>query len=85
MITDKEVSAIICATGGASSAQILPLIDYGQLKMYPKIIIGYSDNTALLLAINKKTGLVTFHGPDLSDLKNTSDSAIKYLMQFFKI
>ena len=81
MITDKEVSAIICATGGASSAQILPLIDYGQLKMYPKIIIGYSDNTALLLAINKKTGLVTFHGPDLSDLKNTSDSAIKYLMQ----
>ena len=42
---------------------ILPYIDYEYLKKYPKIIIGYSDTTALLLAIYAKTGLVTFYGP----------------------
>lgn len=43
--------------------QTLPYIDYAYLKKHPKIIIGYSDTTALLLAIYAKTGLTTFYGP----------------------
>lgn len=68
MFSDPEVSAIMCATGGISSNQILELIDYDLIANNPKIFIGYSDNTNLLLAINKMTGLVTFYGPDVCEI-----------------
>ena len=42
---------------------MLPYLDFDVIGRNPKIIIGYSDITALLLAIHAKTGLVTFHGP----------------------
>ena len=63
MWRDPEVDAIICLRGGSGAARILPLLDYEEIKKNPKIFIGYSDITALHLAIYKKTGLVTFHGP----------------------
>lgn len=49
--------------GGSGSARILDKIDYEGIKSNPKIFIGYSDITAIHLAIFEKTGLVTFHGP----------------------
>ena len=63
MFKDPEVDAIICLRGGAGAARILDLLDYEAIQNNPKIFIGYSDITALHLAIYKKTGLVTFHGP----------------------
>ncbi len=63
MFRDPEVDAIICLRGGSGAARILDLIDYTAIKNNPKIFIGYSDITALHLAIYKRTGLVTFHGP----------------------
>ncbi len=63
MFTDKEVKAIIALRGGAGSSRILDKLDYNTIKKNPKIFIGYSDITALHLAIYKKTGLVTYHGP----------------------
>ncbi|MED7787958.1 LD-carboxypeptidase [Francisella sp. 19X1-34] len=61
--TDPNVKAIYEIRGGWGSAQLLPLINYSQIAKNPKIIIGFSDITSLLLAINKETGLITFHGP----------------------
>ncbi|MEG9328593.1 LD-carboxypeptidase [Salinimicrobium catena] len=63
MFKDEEVKAIIALRGGAGSARLLEKLDYRVIKRNPKIFIGYSDITALHLAIHKKTGLVTFHGP----------------------
>jgi muramoyltetrapeptide carboxypeptidase len=63
MFRDKEVDAIMCLRGGYGSAQLLDRIDYDVIRRNPKIFIGYSDITALHLAIHRKTGLVTFHGP----------------------
>lgn len=63
MWRDPDVDAIICLRGGSGAARILPLLDYEMIEKNPKIFIGYSDITALHLAIYKKTGLVTFHGP----------------------
>lgn len=60
---DPAVDAIICLRGGSGAARILPLLDYKAIQNNPKIFIGYSDITALHLAIYKKTGLITFHGP----------------------
>lgn len=65
MFQDPEVKAVVCIRGGYGSGQLLAGIDYGLIRQNPKIFIGYSDVTAMHLAIHKMTGLVTFHGPVL--------------------
>lgn len=64
MIEDDEVKAIVCLKGGETCNTFLDLLDYDVIKQNPKIITGYSDITVILEAVYKKTGLVTFHGPD---------------------
>lgn len=63
MFRDTDVKAIFCLRGGYGSAQLLDRIDYELIRANPKIFTGYSDVTAVHLAIHQKTGLVTFHGP----------------------
>ena len=63
MVRDPEVDAVMAVRGGWGCARILPLLDYDEIAANPKPIVGYSDITALLLAIYARTGLVTFHGP----------------------
>ncbi|MGY6037437.1 S66 family peptidase [Aeromonas sp. AE23HZ002T15] len=65
LIRDPEVRAIMSVIGGSNSNALLPYLDYEALKRDPKILIGYSDVTALLLGIYARTGLVTFYGPAL--------------------
>ncbi|MBL4830940.1 MAG: LD-carboxypeptidase [Aliivibrio sp.] len=65
LIRDPKVRCIISTIGGYNSNSLLPYIDYQALINDPKIIIGYSDVTALLLGIYAQTGLVTFYGPAL--------------------
>ena len=63
MFLDKEVRAIFCVRGGYGTPRLLSLIDYKSIIKNPKIFVGYSDITALQLAIFKETSLVTFSGP----------------------
>lgn len=63
MFRDPEVKAVFAIRGGYGSAHLLDRIDYGLLRRNPKIFLGYSDITALHLAIHRHAGLVTFHGP----------------------
>lgn len=63
MFADRQVKAIICLRGGSGAARLLPLLDYDLIRRNPKVLLGYSDVTALLNAIHAQTGLVTFHGP----------------------
>ncbi|MEO8660558.1 MAG: LD-carboxypeptidase [Bryobacteraceae bacterium] len=63
MFRDPEVNAVFAIRGGYGSPQLLDRIDYGLIRANPKIFLGYSDITALHLAIHRKAGLVTFHGP----------------------
>jgi muramoyltetrapeptide carboxypeptidase len=65
LIRDPQVRAIMSVIGGSNSNSLLPHLDYEALRRDPKIIVGYSDVTALLLGIQAKTGLVTFYGPAL--------------------
>jgi len=65
LIRNPEVKCIMSTIGGMNSNSLLPYIDYDELIKNPKIIIGYSDMTAILLAIYAKTGLVTYYGPAL--------------------
>ncbi len=60
---DKKIKGIFCMKGGWGCAKLLDKIDYHIIKQNPKVLIGFSDITSLLIAITAKTGLITFHGP----------------------
>ena len=63
---DPEVKGVFCLRGGYGSCRILPLLDYAAIRANPKVFLGYSDITAMHLAILVKSGLVTFHGSNAS-------------------
>ena len=63
MFSDKSIKGIVCARGGYGCSRILPLLNYDLIRKNPKVLIGYSDVTALLYGIYKKSGLISFHGP----------------------
>lgn len=63
MFSDPEIKAVWCVRGGYGCTRLLPHLDYRLIRRHPKILIGYSDITALLLAIYRQCGLVGFHGP----------------------
>lgn len=63
-LENPDVKALISMIGGDYvCAEVLPHLDYDLIRFNPKIFMGYSDITSLLLAIHAKTGLVTFYGP----------------------
>ena len=63
MVEDPDVDAILAMRGGWGCARILPLLDFDAIAENAKPLVGFSDVTALLVAIWARTGLVTFHGP----------------------
>ncbi|MFE7911253.1 S66 family peptidase, partial [Bacillus mobilis] len=65
LIRNPNVSCIMSTIGGMNSNSLLPYIDYDAFQNNPKIMIGYSDATALLLGVYAKTGIPTFYGPAL--------------------
>lgn len=62
MFADKTVNAIVCVRGGNGASRLLDRIDYNLIARNPKVLLGYSDVTALILALYAKAGLVSFHG-----------------------
>lgn len=63
LFADRDVRAVLALRGGWGSARLLPHLDYAAIRRHPKVLMGYSDVTALLNAVHARTGLVTFHGP----------------------
>jgi muramoyltetrapeptide carboxypeptidase len=63
MFADPTVAGVFCLEGGYGTERLLSGIDYELLRRNPKILLGYSDITGLHLAITRRAGLVTFHGP----------------------
>lgn len=58
-----DVAAILCTRGGYGAARLLDRLDYDLARRQPKILLGYSDITALHLAYFARSGLISFHGP----------------------
>ena len=61
---DPKIAALLPIRGGWGCSRILPYLNYQVIRKNPKIIVGFSDITALILGIHAQTGLVTFHGPN---------------------
>ena len=75
---DPQIRAIFALRGGYGTMRILDVIDYGALAADPKVVLGYSDLTALLNAVTQRTGLVTFHGP-VAALSKFTENEIAWL------
>ena len=84
-----DIAALICVRGGYGSNYLLEKLDYSMIAKRPKILLGCSDVTSLISAINDRTGLVGFHGPmvardiadgtfDPSSWKNALESAANW-------
>lgn len=65
--SDPESTAVWCARGGYGVARMLSRLDFDLIARHPKVFVGFSDITGLHLAFQNRTGLVTFHGPNLQD------------------
>lgn len=75
LINDPDVGAIVCGRGGYGVMRILPMLDYAAIRRSRKVIMGFSDITALLLAIYRNSRLLTFHGPVASSTFNALTTA----------
>jgi muramoyltetrapeptide carboxypeptidase len=76
LFCDRGIDAVMAARGGYGSLRILPLLDFARLAVHPKVLIGFSDVTALLAAMNSRCGLVTFHGPMVTTLAGASERTL---------
>lgn len=83
MFADKSIKAIMAVRGGWGTARILPYLDFEIIKKNPKPLIGYSDITALHMALQAKTGLVSFHGPNATSAwgKKTQENFIPMMFE----
>jgi muramoyltetrapeptide carboxypeptidase len=70
MFRDRDIKAIFCARGGYGSMRLLDRIHYDLIRENPKILVGYSDITALLMAVCRMTGLVSIHGPMVGEFSS---------------
>src|SRR5690625_2462797 len=82
MFRSSQIDGIMCLRGGYGTSQLLPLLDYELIKKRPKVFVGFSDITALHIALLQKANLVTFHGPTMSrGLHHLSKRTQHYLLQ----
>jgi muramoyltetrapeptide carboxypeptidase LdcA involved in peptidoglycan recycling len=84
LIRNPEVKCIMSTIGGMNSNSIIPYIDYEAIKRNPKIIIGYSDVTAILLAIYAQTGISTYYGPALVASFGELPPFVDHTYKYFK-
>lgn len=63
MFEQRDIGGILCARGGSGAARLLQFLDLNRLRGFPKVFIGCSDITTLLLYFSRSLGWVTFHGP----------------------
>ncbi len=83
MFADNSIKAIWCLQGGEPANQILDLINYDLVKKNPKLFLGKSDIDVLLLALNKKTGLITIHCCD-TKIGSNKELDFDYTKKWFK-
>ncbi|PEY34544.1 LD-carboxypeptidase [Bacillus cereus] len=84
LIKNPDVTCIMSTIGGMNSNSLLPYIDYEAFKENPKIMVGYSDTTALLLGIYAKTGITTFYGPALVPSFGEFEPFVDFTYTYFK-
>lgn len=81
MARDASIRAIVALRGGYGTMRILDALDYDAIRRDPKIVMGYSDITAILNAVATRSGVITFHGPVASHGSSYSGMARAYFQR----
>ena len=84
LIRNPDVKCIMSSIGGMNSNSILPYIDYEQFSKTPKILVGYSDVTAILFAVYAKTGINTYYGPAAVPSFGELDPFLSLTYEYFR-
>jgi len=84
MYRDESVRLVMTSLGGFNSNELLDGLDYDLVRRNPKGLIGYSDITALHLAIHSKTGLSSFYGPHLMSQFGEYPDVLPYTWECFE-
>ena len=79
MFRRSDIRGIVTFSGGYGCSRLLPFLNYDLIRRNPKVVVGHSDITSLLLGIHRQTGLVTFHGS--SGLTGVGDYAMSHFRQ----
>ena len=79
LFQNTNIKGIICARGGFGALRTLDYIDYELIAANPKLFVGFSDITALLIAIYENSKLQVVHGPVVTSLADTNESTLKSL------
>lgn len=83
-LLDPEVDAVFPLHGGYGAMRILDRLDYDAIRRNPKIVVGFSDTTALHAALNRKSGLVTFHSPAPQSFFGKPGKRNRFAWQYFE-
>ncbi|GEN82586.1 LD-carboxypeptidase [Sporosarcina luteola] len=87
LLRNPNIQMIMSTIGGTNSNSMLPYIDYEAFKQNPKLVVGYSDATAILLALYAKTGITTYYGPALipsfGEFEPLVDDTYRYFEHYF--
>ncbi len=78
-LQEEDTKAVWCIRGGYGSARLLPLLDLPRLRRHPKLLVGFSDVTALLVQLTRPGGFVTIHGPVITQLSRLPDTDLRWL------
>ena len=77
---DPEVQAVFCARGGYGVQRMVDLLDWESIAAAgPKVLVGFSDVTALHQAFAARLGLSTIHGPVVTSLGAGDDESRAHL------
>ncbi|MFH0786403.1 MAG: LD-carboxypeptidase [Pseudomonadota bacterium] len=76
LFTNPEIKAVLCSRGGYGAMRVLDYLDFKKIKDHPKLFMGFSDITVLLLALLGKAGLMAFHGPMVTSLSQLNPSSL---------
>jgi muramoyltetrapeptide carboxypeptidase len=78
-LEEEGTKAVWCIRGGYGTARLLPLLDLPRLRRHPKLLVGFSDVTALLLQLTRPNGFVTIHGPVITQLSRLPATDLSWL------
>ncbi|MFH1152498.1 MAG: LD-carboxypeptidase [Pseudomonadota bacterium] len=81
LFADPGIDGIVCARGGFGALRMLAGVDYSQIMRNPKRLAGFSDSTALLTAIQIRTGLAVIHGPVVTSLADAGSETLASLFR----
>ncbi|MBF0303543.1 MAG: LD-carboxypeptidase, partial [Desulfamplus sp.] len=81
LFQNSNIKGIVCARGGFGALRTLDYIDYDLITANPKLFVGFSDVTALLMAISERSRIQVVHGPVVTSLADANEATVKSLYQ----